>query len=808
MALPGAARSGGVAAPLPERVEEAYAALSACGPLERRARLAVLRAEDGALCAEVESLLAVATKARGFLSIGPIPTPAAFEPETLLGRRLGPYRIVGKLGEGGMSSVFLGERADGHYLQEVAIKLFPYHHGAQSLRSRFDIERHILARLDHPNIARLLDGGTCEDGRPYLVMEYVRGVAIDDYCRGRRLPLAALLKLFCTVCHAVEYAHRNLVVHRDLKPGNILVTEEGIPKLLDFGIAKPLAPLPFGTEAPVTLAGHLLMTPEFAAPEQVGAGPVTTATDVYALGLILYQLLTGQRPYEIGGDLATLVRTIRESEAPPPSSVVPLPLRRELLGDLDHIVLCALRKEPEQRYPSVRQLAEDVERFLTGRTVRATPPSLRYRCGKFIQRNRLGVGLSCLALVALLAGTFTTTWQWRNAQAEHERAERRFTELRALANTIVFELPGAIEKLPGSTEVRKRLLDRGVAYLDRLAQERRHDQKLLRELGDAYYKLGAVQGHPMQPNVGDGTGAIASLEKSLAVRAALLALRPADSRIASGLANTYIALSGVHGFAGRLDEARRLAERCIEILATGASRLEGAVLDHLIECLAVAAHWDNARGAHGSARRRLNRALALYAGGGAVAQPRRLGRIYEELAAALAGSGDAPGALRYTRERLALAVAEEGEGQGSRRLADAYHGLAARLAAAGQRTEALDAYDQALRLWRAGAQADPHDARPPQALAGVYAELAGVHLAMAGATRDPEIERRHRRRACAFAQESREHLKRLPDPAAGFGARYPWSSSMSDTLRRVAEICKIPDPPRPARAVSARPGEG
>ncbi|MCI0355389.1 MAG: serine/threonine protein kinase, partial [Acidobacteria bacterium] len=476
---------------LQERVEESFAALVACGPEERKVRLEALRGVDGDLCAEVESLLAAASKARGFLSIAPLSPPTGFVPATLLGQRLGPYRIVAELGEGGMSTVYLGERADGHYRQQVAIKLLRYHPGAKSLRSRFDIERHILATLEHPNIARLLevDGGTCADGRPYLVVEYVRGVAIDTYCRCHRLPLAAILELFCTVCNAVQYAHQNLVVHRDLKPGNILVTEEGVPKLLDFGIAKLLAPLPLGTAAPVTQAGNLLMTPAFAAPEQIGGAPITTATDVYALGLILYNLLTGKHPYEVGGDLATIIRTLREIEAPPPSSAVAGSLRAQLRGDLDNIVLRALRKEPEHRYPSVRQLAEDLERFLSGRAVSATKPTLRYRCGKFIKRNRLGVGLSCLSVLILLAGTVTTTWQWRTAQWERELAERRFTELRALANTIVFELPAAIEKLPGSTELRKRLLDRGVAYLDRLAKERRHDNKLLRELGNAYYKL-------------------------------------------------------------------------------------------------------------------------------------------------------------------------------------------------------------------------------------------------------------------------------------------------------------------------------
>jgi len=775
---------------LQERVEKLFAALAECRPEERRTQLAALRGVDTDLCAEVESLLAVAPKARGFLSIGPVPPPEAFEPETMLGQRLGPYQIVGELGDGGMSTVFLGERADGQYCQQVAIKLLRYHQGTSSLRSRFDIERHILATLEHPNIARLLDGGTCADGRPYLVMEYVRGVAIDTYCRSRRLPLAAILELFCTVCHAVQYAHQNLVVHRDLKPGNILVTEEGVPKLLDFGIAKLLAPLPMGTEAPATLAGHVLMTPEFAAPEQVGDAPITTATDVYALGVILFNLLTAQRPYEVGGDLATIIHTIRETEAPLPSSVVQGLLRAQLRGDLDNIVLRALRKEPEHRYPLVRQLAEDVERYLTGQPVSATKPTLRYRCGKLMKRNRLGVALSCLSLLTLLAGTVTTGWQWRTAQGERERAERRFTELRALANTIVFELPGAIEKLPGSTEVRKRLLDQGVAYLDSLAQERRHDHKLLRELGNAYFKLATVQGNPMQPNVGDQAGALASYHKSLTVREALLARLPTDGQIAVEVAETYGVLSIVHGFAGELDRAGDFAERCIDLLEPRFSRGQGIVLDKLIGCYTTGAHWDNARGAHGSARQRLHRALALYTARGAAPPSRRLRRIYEEMAAALAGSGDAAGALQYERKRLAVRVAGKGDGRRSPRgLADAYHGLAARLTAAGHTTEALEAYDQALRLWQPRAQADRNDAGPPQALAGIYAELASLHLAMASQSAAPDVQTQHRRRACAYVQESRTHLNRLPNPAAGFGARYPWSASTAETLRRTAEHC-------------------
>ncbi|MGH8583346.1 MAG: tetratricopeptide repeat protein [Gammaproteobacteria bacterium] len=362
--------------------------------------------------------------------------------------------------------------------------------------------------------------------------------------------------------------------------------------------------------------------------------------------------------------------------------------------------------------------------------------------------------------------------------------------MRALANTIAFELPEVIQKLPGSTAVRKRLLDRGVAYLDSLAKEHRHDEKLLRELGNAYYKLATVQGNPMKPNVGDSAGALASYHKSLAIREALLARLPTDGQIAVEVGETYKFLSTVHGFAGELDRAADFAERCIDLMETRFPQGQGIVLDQFFDCSPLAAHWDNARGAHENARRRLHRALALYTARGAAPPSRRLRRIYEEMAAALAGSGDAAGALRYERKRLALAVAEEGDGLGSRRLADAYHGLAARLTAAGKTKEALEAYQQALRIWQARTQADRNDVAPPQALAGIYAELASVHLAMASTNATPEVQTKHRRQACGYAEQSRVHLKRLPNPAAGFGARYPWSASTAETLRRAAEHCK------------------
>ena len=408
-----------------ERIETLFAQLLECQPEERPAKLTALCGNNVELRAELESLLVAADKAKGFLST---PTPAfpitaVAKPQSLLGQQLGPYRLLRELGSGGMGVVFLAERADGHYQHQVALKLAGYGMGMSS--DRFRTERQILAKLQHPNIARLLDGGTSGSGRPYFVMEYIQGEPIDRYCQTRQLPLPEILPLFCTVCDAVQYAHQNLIVHRDLKPSNILVTAEGVPKLLDFGIAKLLAPMQYGVEKTVTATGISPMTPEFATPEQVRGRPVTAASDVYTLGIILYKLLTGRRAYEFNStDLTAIARTICETEVTPPSKIAAPPLRNRLRGDLDNILLRALRKEPRHRYPSVQQLADDLRCYLNGQAVSASKPTLRYRSAKFLKRHALGVSLAGLTLCALLAGVIATTWQWRNAQAAHELSQQ------------------------------------------------------------------------------------------------------------------------------------------------------------------------------------------------------------------------------------------------------------------------------------------------------------------------------------------------------------------------------------------------
>ena len=395
---------------------------------------------DPELRREVEALLRRVDRAGTFLEHLPPAVAAAIVAEVdarnappLEGRRIGPYRLVREIGRGGMSRVFLAERADGQFVQQVAIKLLRPGLDSEIDQGRFRAERQILASLDHPNIARLLDGGLTDDEQPYLVMEYVDGEPIDAYCDRRGLPIAGRIRLFLEVARATEHAHRSLVIHRDLKPSNILVTADGTVKLLDFGLAKLLEPGAAPVAAPTTRTGHRWMTPEYAAPEQILGTQISTLTDVYQLGAVLYELLAGRRAFgEREVSLHQLEEMVLRSEPPPPSAAWPPgdPRQKALRGDLDAIVLKTLRKEPERRYPSAAAIADDLQRFRQGRPVLARPDSAGYRIRKFVGRNRTAVVAGTLALVALLASTGFAVYQRR--EAERQRDEARAQRDRAL----------------------------------------------------------------------------------------------------------------------------------------------------------------------------------------------------------------------------------------------------------------------------------------------------------------------------------------------------------------------------------------
>ena len=438
--------------------------------------------------------------------------------------QIGPYRVERELGRGGMGVVYLASRADQQYRKQVAIKLLrPGHDGDQVFR-RFQNERQILANLEHQNICRLFDGGVTPDGEPYIVMEHVRNARpIDEYCSGRELGLNDRLDLFRQACAAVQYAHRFLIVHRDLKPSNILVTDEGVVKLMDFGIAKNLL-AGFEDPAPQTL-GIQPMTPAYASPEQLCGGTISTASDVYSLGVVLYELLTGHRPFEKDEKvLPDMLQSIFEHEPPRPSTVLqPIwganphknddidKLRERLRGDIDWIVLMALRKDPMRRYVSVEQFSEDLHRHMTGLPVIARGDTFPYRAGKFLSRNKLGVAAVFL-IVATLAGGIVST------RREQARTKALFNDVRSLANSILFEISDAIRDLPGSTPARLLLVERAQIYLDKLAHESGNDLSLQRELAEAYKKIGEVQYRVGYPNLGDINGALINARKELALR--------------------------------------------------------------------------------------------------------------------------------------------------------------------------------------------------------------------------------------------------------------------------------------------------
>jgi serine/threonine protein kinase/tetratricopeptide (TPR) repeat protein len=500
------------------------------------------------------------------------------------GTRIGPYRILREIGRGGMGTVYLGLRDDEHYRQEVAIKIIKPGLGDAAIRRRFRSEMQILADLNHPNIARLLDGGATSEGLPYLVMEYVEGSPINSYCDEHKLPTSERLKLFCTVCAAVQYAHQHLVIHRDIKPGNILVTADGTPKLVDFGIAKLLDPNRSASSPDATATVMRLMTPEYASPEQISGVSVTTATDVYSLGVLLYELLSGHHPYRFKSRLpheiaqavceqeperpsAALSRRNEPKNLEEPVSLTQTPregngiakegigkLRKRLRGDLDNIVLMAMRKEPARRYASVEQFAEDVRRHLEGMPVRARSDAFGYRAGKFIRRQKVGVVAASLVAITLLFGIIATVWEARVARAERARAERRFNEVRQLANSFVFEVHDAILNLPGSTSARSLIVQRGLTYLDSLAQDAGGDRGLQRELAAAYEKLGVVQYTPSVAHLGDLAGAMQSHRKAVALREALVAADPANLDYRRDLLDSYWFIATLLGAQGDLSQ--------------------------------------------------------------------------------------------------------------------------------------------------------------------------------------------------------------------------------------------------------------
>ncbi|HEU4564502.1 MAG TPA: serine/threonine-protein kinase [Gemmatimonadaceae bacterium] len=646
------------------RIEEIFDAVLDAPAPERDTLLDAACAGDAALRDEVLSLLAAHEVESPALEEIVRRAAADLVDGAALAERIGPYRLERELGRGGMGLVYLAERADGHYRRRVAIKLVRGSIDRPELRRRFEAERRILAALDHPNIAHLLDGGITRDGTPYLVMEYVNGLPVDEYCDRMRLTIGERLRLFATIARAVHHAHRNLVVHRDLKPSNILVAADGTPKLLDFGIAKILDPGLIDSTLPLTGTGMRLMTPEYASPEQVRGEPVTTASDVYSLGVVLYELLTGHRPFRHDGRPGfELERQILEREPTRPSALIarargeapeggwsagrasqarrasPQRLRRQLAGDLDRMVLMALRKEPERRYASAEQMAEDVERYLAGQPVVAHTDSRWYRARMFVRRHRMETLAVGIITLSLAGGGGAAAWQARLAGRERDRAEAALARTQAAlresqaVSAFIIDLFEASDpsEARGDTVTARDLLARGERRIAELSAEPAAQARMLDAVGLVYENLGMYE------------RAQAHMERALALR------RRAHGEMHLDVAASLNHLAVVVRRRGAFERADTLLRQALAIQR----RMLGERHPQIAETIANLAYVTSTRG-DGAAAESLYRAslemrrLTLGPDHPLVATSLRY------LGAARERRGDYDGAERDFREALAL----------------------------------------------------------------------------------------------------------------------------------------------------------
>ena len=533
------------------RSREVFGAAVELPPSKREAFVRDACGTDRALLEEVEALLG---EPESTSLVDGVRRAIRALDEAMAGTRIGPWEIVKEIGRGGMGTVYLARRADGAFERDAALKLVGSGLDSERFLERFRTERRILASLAHPNIAALLDGGTTEDGLPYLVMEFVDGRPIDVYCREEQASVPEKLRLFLAVCAAVQHSHRKLVVHRDLKPSNVLVTRDGIPKLLDFGLARLLSP---EADTERTATELRALTPAFASPEQIRGDAVTTATDVYSLGALLYVLLTGRPPHPAleGGDVASVLHAVLTEAPERPSAAAP---DAKVPRDLEAIVLKALRKEPEARYGSVDLLARDVEGFLEGRPVAARRGSAVYRARKFARRHWTSLAAAALVAASLVAGLLV-------ANAQRLKAERRFEDVRRLANSYLFEFHDAIRDLPGSTPARALVVKRGLEYLDGLSKEAAGDRALTRELAEAYQRVGDVQGNPFQANLGDLGGAVESYRKALSLLEPLVSSPGATDDDRALLAKASLLGGGILATTGGGEEALALQHRGVAL---------------------------------------------------------------------------------------------------------------------------------------------------------------------------------------------------------------------------------------------------
>jgi tetratricopeptide (TPR) repeat protein/predicted Ser/Thr protein kinase len=630
-------------------IEAHFDAVRQLAPAERAAALAAIANDE--VRREVASLLANLGTGGTFAAV--VGSVAARLESFPLLDRIGSYRVVRRLGEGGQGAVFEAARDDGRFQQRVAIKIVKWDVDSETARRRFRDERQILAGLEHPYIARLLDGGETSGGAPYLVMEFVEGLplvqATDGWTQSRKL------ELFVKVAEAVAAAHRKLIVHRDLKPGNILVMADGTPKLLDFGIAKLL-----DTGEDRTGTAMPALTPDYASPEQIRAQPISTASDVYSLGVVLYQLLTGRKPYTLENATPLELDRVICEELPAPAG---------LDSELDAILAMALRKEPERRYQGVEAFAGDVERYLHGRPVLARPDTITYRARKYVRRHWMGLLAAAITLVAICGGVAAALY-------EASIAQYRFQQVRKLAHSFVFDYHDELAKVQGNTAVREKMVSTAIQYLDALAGSASSDLDLQKELAAAYQRVGDAQGFPTKPNLGHTQSAIASYRKAASINEAVVTREPAYRKELGGF---YTDFAFLLRYTNDYSAAIRMAEAAL----------------HSEEQRARARPDDEA------AQIRLSRVWAL-----AGDLDEDLGNFRPALAKNQSGNAIAQAVLARWRNRESLLAAQG---------AVVRVGTGAR--ASGHLTEALEAFNEDEKLLNELHNLEPANAQYPRAVA-------------------------------------------------------------------------------------------
>jgi non-specific serine/threonine protein kinase/serine/threonine-protein kinase len=787
--------------------------------------------------AEVEAFLSIRDQANAAFASPPEISWVEIlsEPAPVIDQKLGPYRVIRVLGIGGMGEVYLAERDDDQFHRQVAVKMIAGSIASPELLARFRAEREILATLDHPNIARLLDAGISASGRPFLIMEYVDGMPLLEFCQDRRLDLRARLELFCAICSAVQFAHQNLIVHRDLKPGNILVTAEGTPKLLDFGIAKMLA-APRGAPT-LTLLSAQPMTPDYASPEQLRGAAMTTATDIYSLGALLYELLTAARPFQLKGSrLEEAARLIADTPTPKPSAAGGA-RRRQLEGDLDAIILKALRSEPRDRFGSVEELSSDIGRYLSGLPVLARRGTFQYVARKFVARHRAAVAASATAVGLLVAGGVALAHSARVAELERAKSQERFDQVRQLVNSLLFEFHDDVATLPGADNTRKKLVARALQYLEALEKTAPGDPALLLDLAQSYERLGSVQGHLSELNLGDPRGALASYGRGIETLQRVPSGAPQRTAILKELAQLHLLRGDVYRDLRDARARDREYEQVLAILEPLAARFpddEGirtryssvlfglakgqsaespaAARELFLRSLAIddktfQAHpddWKSKRNlaldykylssvapSHQEALDYLEKARALDEKRVA-AQPdnqqARLDLSYDlsELASHLVETGDLPRALGLSRQvqsiREELEAADPRDAQIRLRVVTAGKGVAVVLARMGRLEAALAEYRAAAERAEAAIAAVPGDPRNREVLGEIELGIGSVEERVAA--RSPAAAE-HRRNSCHAYARVAEVLGVLVSEGVATGPE----ASLAKEASRAAATC-------------------